>query len=418
MIRKLRRKFILTNMLLVSLVLVIVFAALVGSNYQKLSHQVDGAMRGALSWRADAPPPRLEIGLDQPDQGRGGDGLRNFMIPVFVVTLDEAGFVADYNGGNNVEISDAVVAQVVEAVREGGETGEVPGMGLRYRRETGGDGITRLAFADKTWMLDSLTGLILTSLLVGCAALVCFFLVSLLLARLALKPVENAWEQQRRFVADASHELKTPLTVILTNSGILLSHRGDTVGSQAKWIEYIQEEAQRMRGLVEDLLFLAKHDAARETGSAPTDLSALCWSALLPFESVAFEAGTALEPEIAPGLMVQGWADQLRRLTAILLDNAVKYAGEGGRVTITLERGERNTARLTVYNTGDAIAPAQLAHIFERFYRADDSRARTSGGYGLGLAIAKSIVDAHKGEITAVSGEGTTFTVCLPAYVP
>ena len=268
------------------------------------------------------------------------------------------------------------------------------------------------------WEADSLWPLIRSSLLVGALALGGFFVISLMLSGLALKPAEEAWEQQRRFVADASHERKTPLTVILTNTGILLAHSGDTIAQQQKWVEYIRDEAQRMRALVEDLLFLAKSDAGKETApvTAPVDVSELTWSALLPFEPVAFEQGVEMESEIADQLTVQGNADQLRRLVAILLDNAVKYAGNGGRVKLVLSRPERGGVCLTVHNTGPAIPPEHLPHLFERFYRADDSRARTSGGYGLGLAIAKRIVDGHGGSITVSSREdaSTDFTVRLP----
>lgn len=173
-----------------------------------------------------------------------------------------------------------------------------------------------------------------------------------------------------------------------------------------------------MRALVEDLLFLAKSDAGKETSpvTAPVDVSELTWSALLPFEPVAFEQGVEMESEIADQLTVQGNADQLRRLVAILLDNAVKYAGNGGRVKLVLSRPERGGVCLTVHNTGPAVPPEHLPHLFERFYRADDSRARTSGGYGLGLAIAKRIVDGHGGSITVSSREdaSTDFTVRLP----
>ena len=254
-------------------------------------------------------------------------------------------------------------------------------------------------------------------LLVGALALGAFFLISLLLSGLALRPAERAWEQQRRFVADASHELKTPLTVILTNTGILLRHPEQTVAQQRKWVEYIREEAQRMRELVEDLLFLARHDAGRDQAPAQTvDLAELLWSALLPFEPVAFEQGVTLESGIQSGVTVRGRSEELRRLAAILLDNAVKYAGPQGQVRVALARGEKGGACLTVRNTGPAIPPEHLEHLFERFYRADNSRARSSGGYGLGLAIAKSIVDSHRGTITVQSREeeGTCFTVRLP----
>ena len=427
MIKRLRKKFILTNMLLVALVLITVFGVLVGYNYQRLVRQSEEAMRTALKWSDDAPPPVFQFGASHEEEmEEQGEERRFTMVPVFVVLLDEDGGPAQVTGGNNVEVSDQVVAQAVAAATE--ESGAISGLNPRYLQDTdrGGEN-SRIAFADMGWETDSLWPLIRSSLLVGALALGGFFVISLMLSGLALKPAEEAWEQQRRFVADASHERKTPLTVILTNTGILLAHSGDTIAQQQKWVEYIRDEAQRMRALVEDLLFLAKSDAGKETSpvTAPVDVSELTWSALLPFEPVAFEQGVEMESEIADQLTVQGNADQLtvqgnadqlRRLVAILLDNAVKYAGNGGRVKLVLSRPERGGVCLTVHNTGPAIPPEHLPHLFERFYRADDSRARTSGGYGLGLAIAKRIVDGHGGSITVSSREdaGTDFTVRLP----
>lgn len=418
MIKRLRKKFILTNMLLVALVLITVFGVLVGYNYQRLVRQSEEAMRTALKWSDDAPPPVFQFGASHEEEmEEQGEERRFTMVPVFVVLLDEDGGPAQVTGGNNVEVSDQVVAQAVATATE--ESGAISGLNPRYLQDTdrGGEN-SRIAFADMGWETDSLWPLIRSSLLVGALALGGFFVISLMLSGLALKPAEEAWEQQRRFVADASHERKTPLTVILTNTGILLAHSGDTIAQQQKWVEYIRDEAQRMRALVEDLLFLAKSDAGKETSpvTAPVDVSELTWSALLPFEPVAFEQGVEMESEIADQLTVQGNADQLRRLVAILLDNAVKYAGNGGRVKLVLSRPERGGVCLTVHNTGPAIPPEHLPHLFERFYRADDSRARTSGGYGLGLAIAKRIVDGHGGSITVSSREdaSTDFTVRLP----
>ena len=419
MIKRLRKKFILTNMLLVALVLITVFGVLVGYNYQRLVRQSEEAMRTALKWSDDAPPPVFQFGASHEEEmEEQGEERRFTMVPVFVVLLDEDGGPAQVTGGNNVEVSDQVVAQAVAAATE--ESGAISGLNPRYLQDTdrGGGENSRSAFADMGWETDSLWPLIRSSLLVGALALGGFFVISLMLSGLALKPAEEAWEQQRRFVADASHERKTPLTVILTNTGILLAHSGDTIAQQQKWVEYIRDEAQRMRALVEDLLFLAKSDAGKETSpvTAPVDVSELTWSALLPFEPVAFEQGVEMESEIADQLTVQGNADQLRRLVAILLDNAVKYAGNGGRVKLVLSRPERGGVCLTVHNTGPAIPPEHLPHLFERFYRADDSRARTSGGYGLGLAIAERIVDGHGGSITVSSREdaSTDFTVRLP----
>lgn len=185
---------------------------------------------------------------------------------------------------------------------------------------------------------------------------------------------------------------------------------------QKKWLTFIQEEAGRMKELVEDLLFLAKNDAARlPLTCARLSMSDLTLGCLLPFESVAFEAGVQLDGEIQPGILLQGDEGQLRRLVMILLDNAVKYAGEHGAVRLTLKR-QQERVRLMVHNTGDPISPEHLPHLFERFYRADSARSRDQGGYGLGLAIARTIVEAHGGKLTVASTRehGTCFTASLP----
>ena len=420
MIRKLRWKFILTNMALVSLVLLIVFAALVGSNSQRLAAQSLTSLRMALDWNGDGGPPRFEFAPppEVREERENRQDRQFFMIPVFCAEVDENGEVSALSARDGVEVSDEVLEQAVaQAMASGVREGTLSRLNLRFLREDLPDGGVRVAFADRSWERENLRGLVVSSLLVGAGALLCFFLISLFLSKAATRPVEKAWEQQRQFVADASHELKTPLTVILANSGILLSHREDTVEHQAKWVEYIREEAVRMKALVEDMLFLAKSDAAR--GPAPRqalDLSELTTLCLLPFESVAFEAGVELKSDIPPGLFTCGDEGQLRRLVFILLDNACKYTPRGGAVTVTLRRTQERL-RLTVHNTGAAIPPQHLSRLFERFYRSDSARSREAGGYGLGLAIARSIAEGHRGKITAESAEGTgtSFTVLLPA---
>lgn len=415
MIRKLRRKFILINLLLVGIVLTVVFALLVASNAQRLSDQSETAMRMALNWR-DGENPRFEIGGPPPDRTMPEDGKHFSMVPVFVVTVED-GAVTDVNDGGQVEVSEETAEQAAElALAAGTDRGVLPSLRLRFLSEQRPDGTVRIAFADQSWESSSLRTLVLSCLLIWCLAMAAFFFVGLFLSSLALRPAEKAWKQQRQFVADASHELKTPLTVILANTGIVLAHQEDTVSSQAKWLEYTQEEARQMKGLVEDLLFLAKSDAARQAfHAAHIDLSELIQGCLLPFEPVAFEAGVRLETHLDPGLTLTGDEGELRRLVRILLDNAVKYAGEGGSVEVALSKCQ-DRLRLTVQNTGDPIPPEHLPHLFERFYRADAARDRSQGGYGLGLAIAKAIVEHHRGKISATSSAnaGTQFTVLLP----
>lgn len=227
--------------------------------------------------------------------------------------------------------------------------------------------------------------------------------------------LQTTEEARRRFVSDASHELKTPLTVLLADADILLAHGEDTVESQRKWVEAIREEGLRMKGLVQDLLYLARGDAGQRAAARETvSLSDAVERCVLAFEPVAFEAGLTLDSDTAPNLSVTGDGEELRRLCAILLDNACKYGQQGGQITVTLKGGER--AVLTVHNTGEPIPPEAQAHLFERFYRADAARSRETGGYGLGLSIAAAIVEGHRGKITVHSapGEGTAFTVTLP----
>ena len=182
----------------------------------------------------------------------------------------------------------------------------------------------------------------------------------------------------------------------------------------ARWSGNIHTEAEQMRTLVEQMLTLARADnGVRPAAMEPLNLSDVATDCVLAFEPVAFEAGKPLEERITADITVVGDADRLRRLISILLDNAVKYGAEGGHITLTLEKTDRQ-ARLTVSNPGDPIPPEHLAHLFERFYRADASRGEKSG-FGLGLAIADTIAREHKGVLKAESDTASTrFTFTMP----
>lgn len=398
MIRKLRRKFVLTNMLFVSLVLLIVFAALMLSSYRELEQASRDQLFRALSGKPANGP--FEIGKHL--------NRKNQLDAYVLVELDESGAILRTESAN-LSASDDVIASAVTAANASEKT---EGFLAEYRLRYGSlalDGITRFAFVDVSREYASMQNLLVSSLVVGAAGLLSFYFISLLLANLAVRPVEKAWNQQRQFVADASHELKTPLTVILANNNILLSHPDSTIGQEQKWIENTQAEGLRMKGLIDDLLFLAKSDAGAPLVLSDVSLSDVVWKALLPFEPAAFEKGVTLESEIAPELSVRGSEAQLTQLVAILTDNAIKYAGTGGTVRVTLS-AKGDAVRIRVHNTGEPIPPKDLPHVFERFYRAD--RSRPEGGSGLGLAIADSIVTRLGGKLSAASepGEGTTFT--------
>lgn len=247
---------------------------------------------------------------------------------------------------------------------------------------------------------------------IAAAAFTLLLGVSVLLAWWTTRPVERAWRQQRQFLSDASHELKTPLTVILSNAELLEAASLDA--RPARWADNIVSEAKQMKSLVEEMLTLARADnMTQNLQLSEVSLSDVVADCALAFEPVAYEAGKPLSYTIAENIAVQGDQDRLRRLTAILLDNAVKYGAPGGEITVRLQKTDRQ-ARLTVSNPGPPIPPEQLRRLFERFYRADASRGEQSG-FGLGLPIAAAIASEHKGSLRAESDAvSTRFMVQIP----
>ena len=346
----------------------------------------------------------------------GGDrGSTGPIIPVAVYTVSSDGSLEAASQQNTASISDDILAQAAEALADVEDgTGTLTSLELHYQKRTVEDTIY-LAFCDisATSEWQDLAG---TLSIIGLAAFVVFFIISLFFSRWALKPVAQAWDQQRQFVADASHDLKTPLTVILANTSIIMEHPERTVASQSQWIESTQHEAENMQVLVNDLLLLAQLDEGKaEPVFEVLDFSDLVEGEVLQFESVAFERLIDLESTIDPGIEARGDPSRLGRLVSSLIDNACKYADDGGRVDVELHQRGQNIV-YTVHNTGPAIPPEDLPHIFDRFYRGDKARTHSENSYGLGLAIAYGIAQEHGGDLTVKSNEaeGTTFTATLP----
>jgi two-component system sensor histidine kinase CiaH len=457
MIKKLRRKFVIINMSLVAVILCVVLGMFCFTRIHSFRAESEMAMRQMLDSSRSKEPPSdgnapapgspnpatADSGSEtdnssetsdsennaqnpQPpslDFGPGGRNPAFNSVPVFLVTLDKNNEITDTSSSGSYTVTDTLSeAAVSAALAVSEDQGYLSDLKLRFIKQNTPEG-TKIAFADTVQETRALGELVIQCVIMLLLFLLCFLLVSIFLARWALRPVETAWEQQNQFIADASHELKTPLTVILANLRILLSHKDATIREELQWVESTQEETGRMKKLVENLLFLARSDARSTPMVYSTfSFSDLILGCLLTFEPVAFEQGVMIEDHISEDISLAGDASQIRQLVAILLDNACKYAGNatGGetddkKVTVTLV-SENDRIRLTVHNTGKAIPEEDLPHLFERFYRTDKSRARTDGGYGLGLAIAQTIAKNHRGKITVVSAEnlGTSFTVTLP----
>ena len=245
----------------------------------------------------------------------------------------------------------------------------------------------------------------------GLMAWVILLLLAIFLVNRMTRPVSEAFEKQRRFIADAGHELKTPISVISANAGVLKSEIGEN-----KWLSYINNETHRMDLLVKELMSLAAVDDGRsEAVSADYDLSSAVLTAALPFESLAFEKGQSMEFEVADGIYTHGSSACAEQLVTILLSNAVKYGKSGGLIRLSLAQ-EKKKAILKVYNTGEGISAEDKERIFDRFYRVDKARSREQNSFGLGLAIAKAITEEQNAHISVESkyGEWIEFTVVFP----
>jgi signal transduction histidine kinase len=282
---------------------------------------------------------------------------------------------------------------------------------MRYLRQDNGL-YTKIAFVDMSMEVSILRNMMGPYTKIVLMALALLLGISILLSKWAIRPVEKAWKQQRQFLSDASHELKTPLTVILSNAEML--EDAQLTDRPARWADNIHSEAQRMRSLVEQMLTLARADDMAQTAvMSEVSLSDVAEDCALAFEPVAFEAGKTLDYQITENVQVMGDQDKLRQVISVLLDNAIKYGADGGTITFSLQKTERQ-ARLVVSNPGDPIPPSQLTHLFERFYRADASRGEKSG-FGLGLPIAAAIAGEHKGTLKAESDAvSTRFLFTMP----
>lgn len=423
MLQRLRGRIVLITMLLVGLVIAVACAAILGFVYHTEYQDIHTALKRATQ-NGPEEVAVFSVGGRYPGGWTNAEEVVNSSgatLPITAVFLVDGGTgaILDSNAdlvSMNEAVRDVAIAQVLEG---SSDEGQLRNLGVFYMKRSLQDGTVTIAFTDALSFDKQILSI---AEILGCVCVVAFvalLVVSTLLARLVTRPVERTWEQQRRFVADASHELKTPLTVIIANNDILKGRPDLTVGEQMRWIEGTAAEATRMRGLIEDMLTLARNEesGARErTEAEEVDLSTLVGQASLAFDAVAFEAGVEVREDIAPGLGVRGDRTSLERLVKTLVDNAVKYAGVGGTVEVRLAPGHKGRPVLSVTNTGPAIPKEELPHVFDRFWRSDAARTHTSaGGYGLGLAIAKSIAESHGARISVTSSEqeGTTFTVAF-----
>ena len=399
MLKRLRVKFVCINMLIVAVMLCGIFGTVLLFTARNLEMESIRTMQAIAARPLDAEAP---------------DELREEVrLPYFKLEINQEGQLAA-TGGGYFDLSDEdYLREVLDAaLATHAQTGVLEAYKLRFCRVvTPTDQC--VVFTDMTSEHRTMQNLLHSCLFIGAVSFLAFWGVSLLLARWAVRPVARAWDQQRQFVADASHELKTPLTVILTNAE-LLQGPARSQAERDRFAGYILTMAHQMRGLVENLLELARVDSGLSKADMETvDWSRLVSEAALPFEPLYYERGLKLCCDIEEGLVVRGSSNHLRQVVEILLDNALKYTPPPAAVTVRLRR-QGLRLLLSVSNPGPPMAPAELKNIFKRFYRLDQARSARHS-YGLGLPIAQGVVRQHRGRIWAESREGrNSFFVELP----
>lgn len=402
-LKRLRLKFVVINMMIVSLILaamgVTMFTATKDNLYQQSVEYLTKVSKGELSYHIPAFGRWEEVQIN---------------LPYFSVVVDvegETAVLTDHFGA--AEDIDQLSGIITECMEQEKNLGELPDYHLRFLRSETLLG-WRITFVDTSQEHHTLQTMVTSLLGIGGVTLVVFLLISWRLSLWATKPVEESWKHQRQFVSDASHELKTPLTVILSNVELLERADAPQDGRSLRWLDNIRTASGQMTELVEGLLTLARFDNQTSVKlSERFNLSELAEEEALLFEPILFEAGKELQEEIEENLFVTGDPSKLRRLMGILLDNARKYADEHSVVTLKLSSEGGKRVRLSVNTKGEVIPAEQLTRLFERFYRAEQSR--TSEGYGLGLSIASGIAQEHGGKIWAESTleDGNTFIVTI-----
>lgn len=428
MFTKLRNKFLILNMSITSTVMITAFAIIYFITYSNIHSEI----QNKLSSRSEM---QIAIrGTDLPNDTEKGraivqkislDDLLSFNIEVdpdgkilkinsFIDMPDEAYYRAAEIAWSNKKNNSIITIEGKQWQYVINQMGKhvILRNGQQY---AAAESKYQITFLDVTASHRTLNKLLTTLLFVGLLMLFAIFVISLYFANRAIRPIAETWEKQKQFIADASHELKTPLSIINANYDALLSNQEETIKSQLKWLDYIKIGTDRMTKLINDLLSLAKiEDINLEIQKMPFNISNAIHDIILSMETVAIEKGINLSHSIEPDIIVKGDSERVKQVVTILFDNAIKYSNKNGQIDISLIKSKRQVI-YSIKNSGKGIAKQDLPKVFDRFYRADPSRTHENGGYGLGLSIAKTIIDGLGGEIhvTSVENEYTAFTFTL-----
>ncbi len=341
-----------------------------------------------------------------PDRGPHFDTNQFKLSTFYSVAISYDNKVIEIRNDDAAVYTDAELESAARQVLKKSDVNGVIDNLVYYRMDKGG--YMLVSFMDNTIIREDMNTLFRYTLIFGGVAIIALYFLAVYLAKKIVTPIEESYQKQKQFISDAGHELNTPVSVVSANAELLSREIGDN-----QWLANIQYENERMGELVGQLLELARTENVKPQMEY-LDLSRLVAGGVLPFESVAFENGLTLNSQITDGIITLGNSTQLSQLVSILVDNAIRHSQNGKEVFISLTH-TRSNAVFTVINDGEPILQEQMTQLFERFYRADEARNGTDKHYGLGLAIAKAIVEAHHGKIEVSCYDGKVcFTVRLP----
>ena len=416
MLQKLRLQLVLINVISLTVVLIAIVIYLYFSLDVQLKDREKGEINRAA---ASGSVERNEIPDYITQNGDGAtmilDDSMALLASVFYVKIDFKGNITSlsFNPIQNKTNILNLLRRVDDMSKTEGEL-DFFDLQLSFSIENRMDG-KLYVFRESSDRKETMQNYIYTAVIALIAAVICVFVISMFVAGKAMKPIKESMEKQKKFIADASHELRTPIAIIRSNTEMIMDEPELTVGENMKWLEYISSESKRMTLMTEDLLLLSHADAKKEIAKEEVNLSKLVFdtydSFRLLFEERNLTDGTS---DIAENVTVYANEFRIKQLVTIFLDNAMKYTKEGG-VSVKLEKDD-NFAYVKIIDTGPGIPPDMIDKIFERFFRVDKARAKTTGGAGLGLSIAQVIADEHGGMIKVSSevDKGSEFCVKLP----
>lgn len=408
MLKKMRWRFIGAAMSAFLAVVFIFLCAVNLWNYHITTDRQDSTLEMLVKFDTNRVTPFENDDYSVPGPFGGASPEATYMLRFFSVHCDENGQVTDidkdYIASISVEEAEHYAAEVLKKKQEFGYYGD-----YRYVvRVT--DGGTTILFLNSEREIQYMKTLLLVSCLVAAFGMTVVFVLIVAFSKRAIGPYVRNMEMQKQFITDAGHELKTPLTSIVASAEILSMEQGNN-----EWIENIQKQSGRLSKLIANLVTLSRLDEeAPFPDKAEFSLSDAIWEIGEPFSALAKARSKKYEQCIVDGLVMYGDRSAVQQMVSILLDNAVKYSDKGGKIRLNVYEKHRNKV-IEVYNTGAFENIGDIDRLFDRFYRPDKARSACSGGTGIGLSIAKALVQAHNGKISAENfdGKGITFKIVL-----